>query len=416
MVRPSCLWATAALAASALSSPVDLPPIEFDFVDWWIKQSFACPLWKGELPIGFRDLAGSTCSNILTKTFIQGTMTTRLYQIPGAWQSDARYSSIVNGAGEAIKKGLATFNSFAGPLTINIGFAWGGLGDRVQIDDDNTDVRDPCYILINYPASWVEIPLVALQKDIIMRMYQCVEQYHKPGITTWTDGNEWWRRGIARYVDGLSYPANSAMMTWGKYPEEYHYGIPLYQNEETAALFFHFAQQAGWSPGDVNNWMKGHANKVKYDEERRALSTDPKITSSLWHKFILASVDGAIKYASGQKIGNTQGGPPKKTYAVVALANGQNWSKTVSIPAFMGGSHVFPVKGGQTVRVSMETEPGVEWSIRKVGTAAWGSGDRARSVDVSVPAGSDANYEIVVSSTRDDAGSYYGKVKMARFA
>lgn len=418
MVRASRLWTAAAIVAGAVSSPVDiLPfPIEIDLLDWWTKQAFACPLWKGTLPNGFRDLEGSTCSNIWTKTFKQGSITTRLYQIPGAWQSDSRYDSIVNGAVEAIKKGLATFGSFAGPLTINIGFAWGGLGDRVHIDDDNTGVKDPCYILINYPADWIKIPLVALQKDIIMRMYQCVEQFHKPSVTTWTDGNEWWRRGIARYFDGLSYPGKTDMVSWGEYPEEYHYGIPLYQNEEASALFFHFAQQSGWTPSDVNNWMKGHANKVSYDEERTALSVDAKITSSLWHRFILASIDGTIKYPSGQKISNTNKGPPKDTYTALELANGQNWSKTIKIPAFKGSSHVFPIKAGQSLRVSMETEPGVEWSIRKVGAVAWGSGDRGRSVDISVPAGATVSYEIAVTSTRNDAGSYYGKVKVSRLA
>ncbi|KAK0716254.1 hypothetical protein B0H67DRAFT_472424, partial [Lasiosphaeris hirsuta] len=385
------------------ADPIPIPLPEFDFLDWWTRQNFACPLWKGTLPIGFQDLAGSTCSNVWTRTNTVGSTTARLYQVPGAWQTSDRYSEIVNGAESAIKKGLATFGTFAGPLTINIGIAWGGIGDLVKVDDDNTGTKDPCYILIDFPASWNDIPLAAIQKDIIGRMYQCVEQYHKPSVTAWTDGNEWWRRGVARYFDGLSYPAKPNFLDEGLYPEEYQYGVTLYQNGDASSLFFHFAQQNGWTPADVNTWMKGHTNKVSYDEERQALSVDTKITSGLWHKFIIASIDGTIKYPGGQKITNTLGGPPKRTYTdVVALAVGGDWSKTVSISSFKGGSHVFPVKGGQTIRVSMQTEAGIEWSLRKAGTVAWNSGARGRTVDIVVPAGANTNYEIAVSSTRND--------------
>ena len=165
-------------------------------INWWTKNIFVCPLWRGELPVGFRDLAVSICYNSQTKTYTHGTVTTRLYQIPGAWQQDGRYSEIVNGAGAAVQKGLATFGSLVSqPLAINIGFASGGLGDRVQIDSDNSGVKSPCYILINYPPSWVDMPLQALQKDIIQRMYQCVEQFHKPTVTAVTEATEWYSSG-----------------------------------------------------------------------------------------------------------------------------------------------------------------------------------------------------------------------------
>jgi len=412
------LPALAALTRPTLSTPVDPPPLNIDLINWWTKNIFICPLWRGDLPVGFRDLAGSICYNSQTKTYTHGTVTTRLYQIPGAWQQDDRYSEIINGAGSAIQKGLATFGSFVSqPLAINIGFAWGGLGDRVQIDSDNSGVKSPCYILINYPPSWVDIPLQALQKDIIQRMYQCVEQFHKPTVTTLTEANEWWRLGIARYFDGLSYPAKPAFHTYGLYPEEYHYGITLYQNDDAASLFFHFAQQQGWTPSDVNTWMKGHANKATYDQERTILSADTKITSGLWHKFILASIDGTIKYPNGQKITNTQGGPPKRTHsAVVDLTVGQNWSKTVSVSSFKGNTQVITFKAGQTLKVSMDPIVGVEWSIRKVGTTAWNSGDRARTVNVVVPAGANVKYEIALSSTVASAGSDYPRVLVKRSA
>ncbi|KAH6876401.1 hypothetical protein B0T10DRAFT_566943 [Thelonectria olida] len=422
MLNPTHLLLTLwAFASHVLSSPApapapSLPVFEFDPAKR-ASQAFKCPLWKGPLPDSAQDLAGSTCSNTLTRTFTHGSITTRLYQVPGSWQQNERYSEIVNGVADGIKKGLPKFGTLAGPLTINIGFVSGVLGDLVQVDDDNSGTKNPCYIIIDFPPSWVKYPLVAIQKDVIKGMYQCVEQFHRPTVTTWTDGNEWWRRGIARYFDGLSYPATSAILNRGLYPEEYQHGIPFYQNSDATALFFHFADGlAGWTPTDVHNWMKTHANKATYDQERTSLSTDTKITSSLFHRFILACKDKTIKYPNGQKITYTLSGPPERVYSVVNLSRtGSEYSKTVAISAWKGATHVFPIKAGQTMRLSMEVKAGIEWSIRKVGTTAWKSGDRTRSVTISA-AGSDTKYEIAVSSTRDDAGSGLSKVKMTRTA
>lgn len=418
------LFSLAALAVHVLSAPAPepanpvLPGFEFDPGNWWAKQAFSCPLWKGPLPDSAQDLAGSTCSNIWTKTFTQGSITARLYQVPGQWQKSPRYSEIVNGAGDAIKKGLSTFGTLAGPLTINIGFVSGVLGDIVQVDDDNSGTKSPCYIILDFPPSHQNYPLVAIQKDVIKGMYQCVEQFHRPNVVAWTDGNKWWRRAVARYFDGLSYPASTGIMTRGLYPEEYQHGIPLYQNSDAAALFFHFADGlAGWSPKDVHNWMKTHPNKADYDQERKSLSTDAKITSSLFHRFILACKDKTIKYPNGQKIASTLGGPPERVHSVVSIGQvGGDYSKTVAISAWKGSTQVFPIKAGQRMRLTMEVEPGIEWSIRRFGTTAWASGDRGRSVTVAAPASADTKYEIAVSSTRDDAGSGLSKVKMTRTA
>lgn len=414
------LLALSTFITHVLSSPAPaplLPGFEWDPAKWWASQAFQCPLWQGPLPDSAQDLAGSTCSNVWTRTFSHGSTTARLYQVPGAWQKDERYSEIVNGVADAIKKGLPTFGSLAGPLTINIGFVSGVLGDIVQVDDDNSGTKSPCYIIIDFPPSWQKYPLVAIQKDVIKGMYQCVEQFHRPTVTAWTDGNEWWRRGIARYFDGLSYPASSSILTRGLYPEEYQHGITLYQNSDAASLFFHFVDGlAGWTPTDVNNWMKTHANKATYDQERASLSTDAKITPSLFHRFILACKDKNIKYPNGQKIVPALPGPPENVYSVVNLAAvGGTYSKTVAISAWKGKTHVFPIKAGQTMRVTMEVEAGIEWSIRKVGTTTWRSGARTRSETV-VAAGSDTKYEIAVSSTRNDAGSGLSKVKITRTA
>lgn len=408
----------ALLATKATSSPVEAA---VEVPNWWTKPQFDCPLWKGTLPNGYQDLVGTKCGNAQTKTYTGGFITARLYQIPGAWQRAPRYTEIVNGAGDAIKKGLATFGSLAnpGPLAINIGIAWGGIGELVKVDDNNSGQKSPCYILIDFPADWNDVPLVAIQKDIIGRMYQCVEQYHRPTVTTWTEANKWWRRGIARYFDGLSYPARAGdFLTEGLYPEEYHYGITLYQNSDAASLFFHFADQLGsWSPTDVHNWMKVHPNKADYDDERVSLSADSRITPFLWHRFILASIDGTIKYPSGQKITNTQGGVPSRDQSgTVDLAVGGTFSRSVSISSFKGGINVFTVKAGQTLRLSIETEPGVEWSVRKVGTTAWNSGARTRTVDLVVGGQGTVKYHIAISSTKKEAGGYLAKVGMKRTA
>ncbi|KAH6709147.1 hypothetical protein BKA61DRAFT_450573, partial [Leptodontidium sp. MPI-SDFR-AT-0119] len=374
-----------------------LPPVGFHFVDWWTSQAFACPLWRGTLPIGAHE---STCSNIWTRTHTKASMTARLYQVPGSWQTAPRYSEIVNGVDDAIEKGLNIFGSFAGPLTINIGILSGLLGSRVQVDYDN-NIKNPCYILIGFPAEWNNIPLLAIQKDVIQGMYQCVEQFHHPAVGTWTDGNTWWRKGVARYFDGLAYPATSAIMNNGLYPEEYQKSLALFKNDDAAALFFHFADGAGWSPADVSNWVKTHANKNSYDEERQALSGDAKIVP-LWHKFNLAFVDNTIKYPGGQQILNRLGGLPGTVYSAVDLAPGGSYSKTFGVDSFRAQRLVFPIRAGQSMRVSTELEDGIEWSIRKAGTTTWNSGNRGRSVNIAAAAGSNTNYEIVVSSTSND--------------
>ncbi|KAM7183196.1 hypothetical protein V8F20_012710 [Naviculisporaceae sp. PSN 640] len=420
------------LSSPVLSAPLNItfPLPDFDLVDWWLKNVFICPLWKGPLPNGFQDLAGSICYNSETKTYTRGTVTARLYQVPGAWQEDKRYTEITNGVGAAIQKGLVSISPLiptTSTLTINIGFLWGGLGERVQIDSDNSGQTSPCFIIINYPPEWVDIPLRAIQKDVIQRMYQCVEQFYRPSVTTFTEANEWWRRGIARYFDGLSYPTASGQaaadfLTRGLYPEEYSWGITLYQNDDAAALFFHWADQlGGWSPADVNNWMRGHANKALYDEERTSLAADTKITSMVWHKFVLANIDQTIKYpTNGQKIGNTNGGVPKRTHnGVISIASvGGKTSHTVSVDSFKGNIQVFTFKAGQSFSLSVEKIDGVEWSIRKVGSGVygWNSGDRGRSVSVVVPAGADVKWEIALSSTAKGGGGEYPKVSFTRTA
>ncbi|KAK4160546.1 hypothetical protein QBC43DRAFT_292768 [Cladorrhinum sp. PSN259] len=406
------------LVTKSISSPVEAT---VEVPNWWTTNSFSCPLWKGTLPVGYQDLVGSRCYNNVTKTYTGGSTTARLYQIPGAWQKEPRYAEIVNGAGAAITKGLASFGSLVNsPLAINIGITSGGLGDTVKVDDNNSGQKTPCYILINFPPSWSDAPLQAIQKDIIGRMYQCVEQFHRPTVTTWTDGNKWWRRGIARYFDGLSYPAKSGdFLKEGLYPEEYHYAKPLYQNADAASIFFHFADQlGGWSRGDVHNWMKAHPNKANYDDERASLSTDSKITSSFWHSFILASIDGTIKYPSDQKITNTLGGVPSRDQSqTVDLAVGGSFSKTLTTAPFHGNIHVFTIKKGQTLKVTVETEVGVEWSIRKLGTTTWNSGARTRTVDLVIgPGQGTVKYQIAFSSTRKEAGGDYPKIWMKRSA
>ena len=111
-------------------------------------------------------------------------------------------------------------------------------------------------MLISYPPSTNNVPLLAIQKDVIRNMYYCVEQFYHPQMTTIRngDGSEWWRKGVARYFDGLAFPFTAAIAPNGYYPEEYSYGIALYQNNEAAGLFFHYADSlGGWSPTDVHN-------------------------------------------------------------------------------------------------------------------------------------------------------------------
>ena len=349
-----------------------VPPIEFDPGDWWARNSFTCPLWKGSLPASAQDLAGSTCSNIWIKTFTSGSIKARRYQVWGPFINEPRYNEIINGVDAAIQKGLSIFGTFAGPLNINIGVVWGVIGDIVQVDDDNSGTKDPCYILFDFPPSTQNYPLLAIQEDIVHGMYRCVEQFHRPTVNAWTNGNEWWRRGTARYFDGLAYQATAAILNRGLYPEEYQHGIPFYQNSDAASLFFHFADGlGGWSPTDVNSYMKGHANKATYDQERTSLSTDSKITSSLFHRFILACKDKTIKYPNGQKIIASLPGPPENAYSVVNINSvGREYTKTIAISAWKGKIHVFPIRAGQKVRVSLDVQTGIEWSIRKIGTAA----------------------------------------------
>ncbi|RSM06152.1 hypothetical protein CDV31_009249 [Fusarium ambrosium] len=429
MVNSLRLLALAATALTGLApvtaspapepaGPTLLPGFEVDWSKWWTRQLFSCPVWKGPLPQSAQDLAGSTCNNAWTRTITGGSITARLYQVPGQWQKEPRYSEIVNGVADAIKKGVGIFGSMAGPLKIHIGFVSGVLGDIVQVDDNNSGTKDPCYMIIDFPPGTSKYPLLAIQKDVIKGMYQCVEQFHRPTVTTWTKGNEWWRQGIARYFDGLAYPTTNAIMNRGLYPEEYQFGIPLYQNDEAAALFFHFMDGlGGWSPTDVNNWMKAHPNKATYELERKSLWMDIKITSTAWHRFVLACRDQTIRYPNGQKIPLKFGGPPVTTHPLVNVAKvGGTYSKSVTGKAWKGAINIFSIKAGQKMRVTFEADPGIEWSIRKVGTNTWNTGARTRTVNIAAAPGAITKFELAVSSKRDDGGSGLSKVKMTRTA
>jgi len=142
-VRLSLLAASLAFVGQSSASPLEFPPWDFDFLDWWTRQQFTCPLWKGELPIGAKL---GTCNNAWTRTFTKGSTVARYYQQPGTWQSDSRYSEISNGVATAVQKGMDLFGAFAnGPLTINVGLHSGHLGDRVQTDLDN-GIKTPWYV------------------------------------------------------------------------------------------------------------------------------------------------------------------------------------------------------------------------------------------------------------------------------
>jgi len=409
----SLLAASLPLLGSVAATPVDFTwwP-DFDFADWWARQQFSCPLWRGELPNGAET---GTCNNAWTRSYVKGSTTARYYQKPGTWQSDARYSEISNGVAAAIEKGVNLFGAFAdGPLTINVGLHSGHLGDRVQTDLDN-GIKNPCYVLVSYPPSWRPVPLVAIQKDVIRNMYYCLEQFYHPTLTTMRngDGSEWWRRGVARYFDGLAYPFTEAIATDGLYPEEYSYGRNLYQNDEASAIFFHFADSlGGWSPADVHNWMRNHAVTATYETERAALSADAALVA-IFHKFELAFVDEATKYPGGQKIVNRLGTLPPREFDVVDLAPGASYSKRFSVDSWKGTRMSFPIRAGQTMRVSATLADGVEWSIRKQGTTAWNSGARDRTFNA-VAGASNTKYEVVVSSTRNAAGGFLGDINMVR--
>jgi hypothetical protein len=403
----SLLYSAATLVRAA---PLDLidPSILFpDTPDWILRFPMDCPIWKGPLPSGTQE---SKCTPINSKTFTRTNtyMKVNFHLSNEIWQEDPRRAQVLAEIESGINKGLDLFATHAGtqqkPLLIHITMVLNLFHHDVLVDSDNGQQVSPCYIVTNFPTENSPPPLLKIKKDIVKNMYSCVQQYHHPGLAP-SQGTDWWRLGLARFFDGVAWPATAAMMRFDSYPEEYIGAVPLYQHDEEGALFWHSVHNSGWSLQRITNWMKGHAVKTTTEAERANMAGDSELTG-VFHNFGKAAVDKSIRYPGGS-LNMAAVSYPDRVYDTVALDVGRVYTKSFAQDSWKFNRLEFPFGAGQTLDIWMDEVPaGFEWSYRKKGTQTWTRGVNGQAFRLVTPANAPATYEFVTSRTSPEPASY----------
>ncbi|KAK0640659.1 hypothetical protein B0T16DRAFT_393081 [Cercophora newfieldiana] len=323
------------LTTTALST--DPPP------DWEL-----CPHWRGlhepvyipALPTFPPDwtewptnASRSVCATALNKHFSPSRnphTTVTLHQTNQTWQRDPRKPQILPEIEDAITSGLELFGTHAGtvetPLQIHITITdtnttlpsetqFGHPPNQqsyVFIDSEfapyNDGIATPCNLIIVFPPpANTTLPFMQLlKKDIVKNMYHCVQYYHHPTLHV-LGGADWWFQGIARFFDGVLWPAPAELIHDEKrvsqFPEEYRGYLSLdHYNAQACSLIWHWAYNSGWTLQDITDWMKRHPSKATWwEDEVVVMAADERFTR-LFHSFGRAAVEGNISYPSGARI------------------------------------------------------------------------------------------------------------------
>ncbi len=291
-------------------------------------DTLPCPRWSdlNERPgaVGRRFFNISTCLESKTKTFTRpGTNTTAaLYLTEESWQDDPSKASVLAAFEEAMNAGLDLFASHAGnassALDIHVTVAkrarptpsydsWFDHLGRFRPGD----VAKPCYIVMPFPSntnSDEPTTLLRLRKELVKNMYHCVQKFHHPHMSASDMDWPWWYESIARFFDGLAFPATAELVEYGRinpdvadFPEDFPGALA---RGPAAALFWHHLHNTGWTTARITEWMKRQDPDIRYDYTHRELAKDPEMTG-VFHGFCRAFVSRNISYPSGPIINAT---------------------------------------------------------------------------------------------------------------
>ncbi|KAK4442490.1 hypothetical protein QBC34DRAFT_24369 [Podospora aff. communis PSN243] len=297
------------------------------------NDTIACPVWNSRLSFASHmephlpfHMRRSECLVSKSKEFSRDGAHTfvTLHQTEEAWQHDARRDSVLAEVEEAINVGLDLFGDHAGslsrPLHIHATLAlvqtdWWKIDlDVLAQTDTKTDnitiSANPstCYLAIGFHQPAFNFSLTSYKKEIVNQMYHCVVRYHHPALDF---GWQWWITSIARFFDGLAWPATPDMWTqpfrniYRGYPEDYNAWEKLMENDQSSALFWHAVHNAGWTTREISHWMANRTHPLShlpFTSEHQILARDPRFCD-WFHEFGRKLGDGRIFYPStGEKM------------------------------------------------------------------------------------------------------------------
>ncbi|KAK5662216.1 hypothetical protein OQA88_8121 [Cercophora sp. LCS_1] len=327
----------------ALASHILIPKADADADDPPRPPgTIKCPIWRP----GYREswettertyrVNASLCFENTTRTFSAPQIYTSatLYQTEEKWQNDTRKPDVLSAIKQAIIKSLELFGAHAGnttsPLQIHLTLSSSGRTisrsrnwNSLVVFDGWKPRGSHCYINIAYPLPSYEneipVPLLKLKKDLVRKMYHCVQQYHHPDIS-WDSLDEyndyqWWVGSIAVFFDGLAYPTTAEIFPSDPdYRERYPEGfvtlgaLPDGLTGPYAALFWHSVQNAGWTPRQISEWMRnrtlregGRSWETGNMNEQEAMASDQQMCE-LFHRFGRVLARKNVRYPDGQVI------------------------------------------------------------------------------------------------------------------
>ncbi|KAK0710713.1 hypothetical protein B0H67DRAFT_646147 [Lasiosphaeris hirsuta] len=374
----------AALAAALLSPP----PSEETIVPGLAARatSFKCPVYPNEPP-------AQTCTDrdiFWDNRSVSGKSVT-FYFTPNDPVISAASAANRTAAREliegAMNRALDYYQNWAVGLKIYFGVV--GKLEKVSGKTLSATTGSPpkvthCDILMVYPDSTTN-PIMRLRmlKVVAHELYHCIQfGANIAGMPSEADNGEWWSEGSARYFDGVLYPpppsgAPTSLLDMSKFAEEYNPRRSLVQQEYEAALYYHYLQQVGVSPGAINAWVLAKtARRTAADDMRDAARTP--LLADHWHGFAEAFVDNRINYTASNPIRLTNPLPnPPGTIAVPALSVGSSWSSgPVAVDAFMFNQTRFAFPTQTDHRVTLPKGTGFKCSFRQAGATVWkGAGD-----------------------------------------
>jgi hypothetical protein len=291
------------------------------------NYTIACPAWNTRLTFAPHlehlpnHMQRSQCLVSKSKEFNRegAHAFVTLHQTEETWQNDTRRDLVLAEVEEAINVGLGFFGDHAGtssrPLHIHATLALVQTGwwkidlDVLAQTDTKTDSMtvsanvSTCYLAIGFHQTAFNFSLASYKKEIVNQMYHCVVRYHHPTLSF---GWQWWMASIARFFDGLAWPATADMWTqpfrntYRGYPEDYNAWETLMANRETSALFWHAVHNAGWTTRDISNWMAQRLLPIShppFTSEHQILAQDP-LFCEWFHEFGRRAGDGRIVYPS----------------------------------------------------------------------------------------------------------------------
>jgi len=235
---------------------------------------------------------------LLTFQSVPGGSTVGVYQADDV-PVTSKYPPFIAGTTANV---MSTYKDFLAGKSIKIVFY--AVSSVTSVDDANAAASffspDLCTVEIAAIDS-ASPDESAFNRTVAHELYHCVQQAlgQKAPSDEAHDAAKWWKEGTATYFSDDLYPPTSS--SYKEAINLYNPNLPLYQADvdgDSAALFFQFLSNSGWSDAEINGWMARQGFSTGAAAELSRIAADSEI-AELFPKFAARYVDGQINYRGG---------------------------------------------------------------------------------------------------------------------